>query len=780
MHPSRFLHGGLFAALLSGAALAQNDECSGALVLTPGATAFDTTTATTSPETWPCASGGADLWYTYTATTTNDVRFETCGSLFDTALQVFTGDCGTLTSVACNDDACSLQSAILVGNVAVGTTFYVRVGGFNAAVGTGTLTLSLIAPPPPAPLGCAESTFTSNNGGAVGGAVYFDVTITEDVFISGLEVNTGLAAGTPIGLTLYTTPGTYVGANSNIGLWTLQARDNGASVSAGFNNRTPVTFDTVQQLSPGSYGFALVGSNSVTGLTMSFRYTNGTGTNQTASSLNGAIQLSLGGATNTAFSTQLFSPRVANIRLCGATCEPPATADVQLSLLGSVDLASTANNANPEYIGSNPSSVAWDGSTLFVAGFNSAGVTANTGIVAVTDPLGTPAISPAFGVLSTPNLRGYSGLDISSVGLAAAWDNGAASADGISLYNTATATRIWAKTGRGGSGVGIDPGFQGVDSGIGWTTFGSGRRILQDAVTGADIYTSATGMIVNGAGTGTFWRDMEFHDATGDIWLREGNNLIKATRTGGNSAMTAMLVVDEPEADSVAGQNVAYLSGLGREVVVYNDREVTSPGQSFTDVVKFVFPSGAVATVDYGVFAPASGVGYYDFSWDEATQTLAVLDFANRVAHIFRVSTDIGQVCCEAAPNATGVGAQLRATGSLVTTLNDITVTVSELPANTFSVVLAARGLGFVPFAGGGRGHLCLSGPIGRGVGGAIFNSGAAGSFSTGFDLTQVPTPLGPVSAMAGETWYLQASYRDSTSAGATFNFTNALGLTLQ
>ena len=41
------------------------------VIVSLGATPFDTTGATQSPELWPCAAGdGPDLWYTYTAAST--------------------------------------------------------------------------------------------------------------------------------------------------------------------------------------------------------------------------------------------------------------------------------------------------------------------------------------------------------------------------------------------------------------------------------------------------------------------------------------------------------------------------------------------------------------------------------------------------------------------------------------------------------------------------------------------------------------------------------------
>ncbi len=117
-----------------------NDECSGALLLDEGVTAFSTIGALTSSPSWGCASGGSDIWYTFTADGTS-VEVSTCGSGYDTALEAFSGTCGSLTSIGCLDDSCGLQTELFLSTVP-GGTYFVRVGGFGGAVGSGMLTLT--------------------------------------------------------------------------------------------------------------------------------------------------------------------------------------------------------------------------------------------------------------------------------------------------------------------------------------------------------------------------------------------------------------------------------------------------------------------------------------------------------------------------------------------------------------------------------------------------------------------------------------------------------------
>jgi hypothetical protein len=320
---------------------------------------------------------------------------------------------------------------------------------------------------------------------------------------------------------------------------------------------------------------------------------------------------------------------------------------ITLNEIARFDVATSSGIANPEFVGSNPAAVAWNGRELYIAGWNATGADADVKIVEITNALSLGQVAATygapFGSINSVNNRGYTGLDVDQNTLAAAADTvGGVIPEGIAVYDL-DGTQRWTVSARGGSGVGLDPGFGGVDSGVGWTTFGSGRRALQNTASGADIYTTADGMIINGANTGTFWRDMNFAP-NGDIWLREGNNVISGIRSGGNALSATNLVVDEPEADGVPLQTIAYMAGTpDGDVVIYNDREVTSVGQNFADVIKFVQPDGTPVDPTVNLLGPVdTGVGAYDFSYDAATSTLAISDFANRNVHIFSVVPEPG------------------------------------------------------------------------------------------------------------------------------------------
>lgn len=310
---------------------------------------------------------------------------------------------------------------------------------------------------------------------------------------------------------------------------------------------------------------------------------------------------------------------------------------ISMRELGRVELTA-AMFSGDSATGQTGSAVAWNGSNLFVAGFqNGASSTGTTGIIRIDDVFGANSIGAQFGINAAPGSRGFSGLDISGNLLVAAFDDGAADPQGITAWDLAGAQQ-WAKNARGGSGVGIDPGFAGVDAGVAWTTFGSGRRALQNSATGADIYTTANGMIITPDFQGSFWRDMDFA-SDGDMVARRSNDVVLFNRTGGNSGSASLLVENNENGPFTNGQNVAYVeSAEFGDFVIYNDRVNGNLGQDAANVIKAVGLDGTDLSLNiFGTAGFELGNGYYDFSWDAASQTLAILDFQNREVIIFEV-----------------------------------------------------------------------------------------------------------------------------------------------
>ena len=378
---------------------------------------------------------------------------------------------------------------------------------------------------------------------------------------------------------------------------------------------------------------------------------------------------------------------VATLMPALAATQAQAQATVGLYELARFSLNSTSSSTNAEFIGSNPIAVGWNGSKLYVAGFNGSGGTTNTSIVEITNAANvtnwtasgfvTPTYSSTFGTISTPTTRGYTGLSMKGKQLAASFDAGSNTVTGIQMFNASTNTKVWdlSATGTNATNIGttrgmvgpdFDPGYLGVSgsgSGLGWVTQGQGRRFLNDEATGASIYTgtanvptgAALAMVINTNPVSTNWRDMAFDPATGNLFTRVNNSVAVTNRTGANTDVNPLnstagqsgVIVPLTAANNV-GTNLGYMNSVAAatfnafsnpfagDLLVFNDRSVTTAGQSWTSVVKFTTTSGSSVTPNYTFLStPLTSTGAYDFEWDSTTQTLAVLDYSNRTVSLF-------------------------------------------------------------------------------------------------------------------------------------------------
>ena len=138
----------------------------------------------------------------------------------------------------------------------------------------------------------------------------------------------------------------------------------------------------------------------------------------------------------------------------------------------------------------------------------------------------------------------------------------------------------------------------------------------------------------------------------------------------------------------------------------------------------------------------------------------------------------IGINYCMANANSTGVSTNLRALGSNIVSLNDVTLLAEDMPLNQFGYFLNSQTQGFVPNPNNSQGILCVSGNAGRYID-QLFSSGSSGTGSIVLDLPNTPQATGPVSVMAGETWNFQCWHRDSNPA-PTSNFSQGVSILFQ
>jgi len=129
------------------------DECTNAMIANNGGNPFETNTATPSdnpptddlcPGTYLDWGNSPDVWFRYTANTSGSINITTCDpTSYDTSLALYSGSCENL--VACNGDAdgssCQSYHSEINYTVEAGSTYYIRIGGWQEATGTGTLTI---------------------------------------------------------------------------------------------------------------------------------------------------------------------------------------------------------------------------------------------------------------------------------------------------------------------------------------------------------------------------------------------------------------------------------------------------------------------------------------------------------------------------------------------------------------------------------------------------------------------------------------------------------------
>ncbi|MSR18211.1 MAG: hypothetical protein EXS00_03420 [Phycisphaerales bacterium] len=116
---------------------------------------INTVNATSAGEPMPTGCGnyiiGKDVWYKIVSPCAGAITISTCGTVtFDSMIAVYSGDCGALVPIACNDDAvgCSAHSSSLTftPDPCGATEFLVRIGSWGSSVGgTGTVSFTCVA-----------------------------------------------------------------------------------------------------------------------------------------------------------------------------------------------------------------------------------------------------------------------------------------------------------------------------------------------------------------------------------------------------------------------------------------------------------------------------------------------------------------------------------------------------------------------------------------------------------------------------------------------------------
>jgi hypothetical protein len=127
-----------------------NDRCWDGIPIGLG-TASGTTAGASDDGASDCGTGTADVWYSYTATCSGTLKIDSCGSSYDTVISVHSA-CpgGYVNEIQCSDDCtgspCVAPASCLSTDVTAGSTYLIRVSGWNGQTGSFVLHLSMATP----------------------------------------------------------------------------------------------------------------------------------------------------------------------------------------------------------------------------------------------------------------------------------------------------------------------------------------------------------------------------------------------------------------------------------------------------------------------------------------------------------------------------------------------------------------------------------------------------------------------------------------------------------
>ncbi len=307
-----------------------------------------------------------------------------------------------------------------------------------------------------------------------------------------------------------------------------------------------------------------------------------------------------------------------------------ASGQLTLNLVNQIDLLDTQDPASASFIGSNPSAVGWDGTNMYVAGWNNGrGNGVDHGLVGIANAASSDVLGAAFGQIATPNFRGYNSVDVQNGRVLTGYDGGSPNPQGLAIYNGATGALEDSRNERVAF-ANFDPSNGGDAA---WSVFGSGRlRVVdQTNLAGPTTWDGTNGPVIFAGSTIQRGQDT---DDSGNITLNDANgNLTYFPRTGANSTGSSVTLVSSLATGN--GNNNAILNTGFGDFVMYNDRGGNTYGSSIAAVDT---AGNAISLTINGVdLSTATSTGWWDFDYDSATGTLAAVEFSTRQAFVFQV-----------------------------------------------------------------------------------------------------------------------------------------------
>ena len=180
---------------------------------------------------------------------------------------------------------------------------------------------------------------------------------------------------------------------------------------------------------------------------------------------------------------------------------------------------------------------------------------------------------------------------------------------------------------------------------------------------------------------------------------------------------------------------------------------------------------GDTAAVTSLALIDADGLGHNQVAIGQAGALTAATNAG--LVRILSIPIPIGYPFCaqpDAAASSSGAFPTVVPGGSASMAANDLTFTTAGLPANSFASHFFGDDQSWVPAVFQGPSTLCVSGQTHRFP---SQSTGGSGSITTAVDFSVPPGSL----AMAGDHWFVQCIYRDTSGSGPTFKLSSALAV---
>ena len=259
--------------------------------------------------------------------------------------------------------------------------------------------------------------------------------------------------------------------------------------------------------------------------------------------------------------------------------------------------------------------------------------------------------------------------------------------------------------------------------------------------------------VAGSGGTGS----VHVYRRTGTTWTEAQVLSMPPTTSGVNFGQT----VEWADGKLIIGSGSPELGGGSSDVFVYEEQ---AGAYGLMEQVQATYPNGG-----FGTAAALTG--------DDLWISSPFLAGREGLVERFYLAPPGASYCTPSTLNSSGEIGLLTSSGCATRGANDVSLTVDRLPSFAFGLPLVGVAPGVVPGFFNGLGVLCVgSNGLARG---AVFQTSPNGRADFSFDLTAIPTPLGTVVGAPGETWFVQAVYRD-TNGAFTSHTTNALELLIR